>query len=236
VIKDGALRGTELKADQHAAVIRTDIDLPSDFIVRFDFRFDGGKALHLSFNGKGHICRATITPGDVTLKGDKDKKAATDRAALIGQVRQTFAPGEWHTMVVEIRGGQFVARVDDGPVAFGADAKVARPKTNFGFPLAGDSIGIDNITIWAATPRDDWDATRAKLPKNKIIPPTPPTPAERFARLDANEDGNISLAEFTAKAKKDRIDAMTRGFKRKDKDRDGKLTLDEFAASPARKK
>ena len=42
--------------------LSTDLELPENFVMQFDFRFDGGKVIHCSFNGKGHICRATINP------------------------------------------------------------------------------------------------------------------------------------------------------------------------------
>jgi len=58
-IVDGVLQGTELKADKHAASIRTDVELPATLIMQFDFKFDGGSAIHCSFNGKGHICRVS---------------------------------------------------------------------------------------------------------------------------------------------------------------------------------
>lgn len=167
-IVKGALQGAELPADKHAAVIRTDFDLPSNYIMQFDFKFDGGKVIHCSFNGKGHICRATLTPSGFTLKGEINKKDPKDKAVMLGQVKQAFEKGQWYTMLLEIQGDEIVARVGkNGPVAFGSHAKVGRPKTNFGFPVAGSNASIDNIKIWAATPNADWAQVKKKLAQTK---------------------------------------------------------------------
>ncbi len=230
----GALRGTELKADHHAASIRTDIELPTTLALQFDFRFDGGTVIHCSFNGKGHICRATLTPSGFVIKGEKVKKDADDKAVTVGQVQQSFDPGKWYTMLIEIDGEQMVARVDDDHVAFGSDAKIARGKSNVGFPMAGVSSQIDNLKIWAATSNAAWTATKAKLPTNTIIAPKPPTPADRFAKFDADGDSQLSLKEFIGKRPKDTHETATKGFKRKDKDASGGLSLAEYA--PVKKK
>ena len=228
-IVDGALQGTELKADEHAASIRTDTPLPENFILQFDFKFDGGKTIHLSFNGKGHICRATLTPTGFILRGEKVKKDLKDKAATVGQIQQKFEKGKWYTMLVEIKGPEFVARVNDELVAFGRHEKVARPKSNFGFPMAGVSSSVDNIKIWQGEPSDQWAKTKAGLKPNKIVPPTPPTPAQRFARQDKDKDGKLSLKEFIGQRPKDKIEAAKKGFARKDKNGDGSLSAKEYA-------
>ena len=231
-IVDGALQGTELEKDNHAASIRTAIELPGTLVMQFDFRFDGGTVIHCSFNGKGHICRATITPTGFTLKGEKVKKDPDDKSVTVGQVQQTYKKGEWYTMRVEIGGQEFVAQVDDGPVAFGAHAKVARAKNNFGFPMAGVNSRIDNIRIWEAKVNPNWASIKSKLPVNKIVPPAPPTPKQRFDRLDKNHDGALSLKEFIGARPKDKRELAEKQFGRRDKDGNGSLSLSEYLPVP----
>lgn len=60
-----------------------------------------------------------------------------------------------------------------------------------------------------------------------------PDPAKLFQKLDADGDGKVTLAEFTAKRPDDKKAAAEKQFKRKDKDGDGSLTLEEFTAKPA---
>ena len=230
-IVSGALKGTELKADKHAASIRTDVELPGTMVMQFDFKFDGGSVIHCSFNGKGHICRATITPQGFILKGEKVKKDAKDKAVVVGQVQQSFANGQWYTMHIEIAGEEFVARVNDGPVAFGSHPKIARDKNNFGFPMAGVSSQIDNVKIWDAVANPDWAKTKSKLPVNKIMGATPPSLKKRFTNLDKNHDARLSLPEFIGNRPDDKRELASKQFKRKDKNGDGALSLAEFEAS-----
>ena len=232
-IVEQALRGSELAADKHSAVIRKDADFSKNFIIRFRFRFNGGKAIHCSFNGKGHICRATLTPEGYTLKGEKVKSNPTDRSVTVGQVQQKFSPGEWYTMQIEIAGNEFVARVDDGPIAFGSDKKIGRPKTNFGFPMLGTHSEIDDIKIWNADLNPNWQIKKKTLSPNKIIPPQPPTVEKRFQNFDKNGDGLISIKEFTDPRPRDKRAAVEKQFKRRDKNQDGKISLQEF--SPVKK-
>jgi hypothetical protein len=227
-IVDKALQGIELVKDNHAASIRTNVELPSMMIMQFDFKFDGGRVIHCSFNGKGHICRATITPNGFTLKGEKVKKDPQDKSVTVGQVEQEFVKGEWYTMMIEIADDEFVARVNDGPVAFGAHEKIARDKTNFGFPMAGVSSQIDNIKIWSATLKPDWAVTRSKLPVNKVVSPTPATPRQRFAVLDKDHNAKLSLAEFIGNRPAEKRNAAEKQFQRKDKNSDKSLSLAEF--------
>ena len=235
-IVGAAMQGTELKADNHAASIRTDVELPEIFVLSFDFQFDGGKVIHCSFNGKGHICRATITPTGYTLKGEKDKKNAQDKSVTVGQVQQDFEKGKWYTMQIEVAGKEMVARVGDGPVAFGAHEKIARPKNNFGFPMAGVSSKIDNVKIWSADLNPKWSSIKSSLPANKIVPPAPRTAAQRFAVLDKDKDKSVSLKEFLGNRPKDKHAALKRGFERKDKDGSGALSVEEYSATAPPKK
>lgn len=237
-IVGGALQGTELKADKHAASIRTNVEISKTCIMIFDFKFDGGKVIHCSFNGKGHICRATITPNGYTLKGEKVKKDPQDKHATVGQVQQKFEPGKWYTMQIEMAGKEFVAQVGDGPVAFGSHEKIDREKSNFGFPMAGVSSQIDNIKIWDATLNPKWAEVKAGLPVNKISPPTRPSNKVRFERMDKDKDGGISIEEFTANRDTSKLPLMKKQFARKDKDSNGVLNFEEFVPpkKPAKKK
>lgn len=232
-VVEQSLRGSDLPADNHSAVIRTDVEFPKNFIIQFKFRFNGGKAIHCSFNGKGHICRATLTPDGYTLKGEKVKSDPQDRSVTVGQVEQKFVSGKWYTMQIEIAGNEFVAQIDDGPIAFGNDKKIDRPKTNFGFPMSGVYSEIDDIKIWNADLNPNWAAKKKTLSPNKITPPQPPTMEKRFQNLDKNGDGSISLKEFINPRKQDKKAAAEKQFKRKDKNQDGKMSLQEY--SPTKK-
>ena len=58
-----------------------------------------------------------------------------------------------------------------------------------------------------------------------------PTPEEVFKKLDKENQGKVTLAEFTARAKDpQKKEALEKRFKALDKNNDGVLTLDEFKA------
>jgi len=227
-IVNGTLQGSELKADNHAASIRTNIEFGDPVVVAFDFKFDGGTVIHCSFNGKGHICRATITPTGYTLKGEKVKKDPKDKSVTVGQVRQEFVQGKWYTMQIEMAGKEFVAQVGDGPVAFGEHEKIARSKNNFGFPMAGVSSQLDNIKVWEGKLNPKWSEIKSKLPVNKIVLPKPPTPKQRFALMDKDKSASLSLKEFIGNRPADKQELAKKQFDRKDKDSNGSLSLAEY--------
>lgn len=181
-IKDGALKGVEVAADMHAATIHTPIK-QTDGIYQFDFRFDGGKQTHLSLNGaKGHICRVTITANGFQVRKDGAKNDEKDKGILLDSCKMTFEKGKWYTMIVETSGKEMLARVDDKHFAFGDDEKVATAKAMMGFPVTGDSVCIDNVKTWEATPNPAWAATKEKLKADHPEKMTPAKPAAAAAK------------------------------------------------------
>lgn len=48
-VVDGALKGSELPADKHGAVLRMAGPVP-DFVIEYEFKFDGARATSLSIN------------------------------------------------------------------------------------------------------------------------------------------------------------------------------------------
>jgi len=161
-VAGGELSGTELEADHHAAVIRQDLAV-HDAIYQFSFRFDGGTRTNLSLNDlKGHVCRVIITPEGFVMNKDADKKTG-EKAETIGEAKMHFENGRWYTMLVEVVGGQMLARVDDAHYALGGRASLDRPTTNFGFPTSGAGVSFDNVKVWQALPNPKWDANRKRL-------------------------------------------------------------------------
>lgn len=160
-VSDGALKGAELAADSHAAVIKH--PLPSrNFVLQFSFRFDGAKSLACSFDGKGHVCRVVLSPQGFQVRRDAAKDGG-EKPVTLGKGAAEFKPGEWHTMLVEVQGKEMLAQVDDKVFAFGENAGIEADKTTFGFPTGGESVSIDDVRVWEATPNPDWAANRLKL-------------------------------------------------------------------------
>jgi hypothetical protein len=160
-IVDGALRGKELAEDKHAAVIKH--ALPAkDFVLQFAFKFDGAKQATCSFDGKGHICRVILTPQGFSLRRDVPKSGA-EKPQTLAKAEIELKPGTRHTMLIEIRGKEFLAQVDDLATAVGEHEGIALDKSTFGFPVSGDGFVVDSVRVWEAQPNPAWPAEKAKL-------------------------------------------------------------------------
>ena len=164
VCEGGALRGTEVAANKHQAVIRHPLAFTTA-IVTFSFRLGGARQISLSVNdAKEHVCRVLINPKGFVVQKDDHDHDGPDKAVIFARVPMTLAPGEWHTAVVEIQGTEMVTQIDGATrVGFGADALLDRPKANLGFTVAGGPAEFRDVTVVAAKPRADWGATKQRL-------------------------------------------------------------------------
>ncbi len=162
-VVNGAIQGTEVPSDQHAAAARHPLKF-RNAVIQYSFKLDGAKATSLSLNdAKGHVCRVVITPQDVSIRKDDHDKTGPDKAALLQMRKVAIEPGRWHTLLVEIQGPEMLARIDDETVAFGSHEGLDVEKTNFGLIVSGASVSLKNLVIWEAQPNTGWTATRAKL-------------------------------------------------------------------------
>ena len=66
-------------------------------------------------------------------------------------------------MVVEILGKEMLATVDGQKTGYGADDRIADPKANIGFTVAGQSTSFRNLRVWEAQPNPEWAANKGKL-------------------------------------------------------------------------
>lgn len=162
-VVDGAVRATELKADMHAAVIRHAMPF-QDVVIQYSFKLDGGRQTTLSINdARGHCCRVVLNASGLTVQKDSHDKNVADKSAVLERRAAALKPGEWHTVVVEIRGKEMLARVDEGPVAFGEHDAIDVKKSNFGLTVGGGSVSFKNLRVWEALPARDWATTKARL-------------------------------------------------------------------------
>jgi hypothetical protein len=161
-IVDGALRGAERKADMHGAVRRLPLNFTSA-IIQYEFKLDGAGQSSLSINGvKGHVCRVILRPDSLAVQKDKDKK--TGAPGVVLERREVkIAPGQWHTLTVELHGKEMLASLDSKHVAFGAHDGIDVPKANLGFTVAGQSASFRNLHVWEARSNPRWEATRQGL-------------------------------------------------------------------------
>lgn len=161
---DGAWRGSELAEDKHGAVTRLPNQL-QDFVVEYEFKFEGGKSTSLSINAvKDHMARISITPKSVTVQKDDNDHEGPDKAVIFARFPAELAPGTWHKVRLEMVGDTMLGQVD-GLVAWGSDPLFKTTKAAPGFTVAGQSVDFRNLTIREATLNPGWETAKAGLPK-----------------------------------------------------------------------
>lgn len=150
-VKDGTIVAKELKSDKHAAVLTCKLK-NHDSIVRFSFKLDGStKGFNFSLNhAKGHLFRVVIAPTGMTVRTDKDKKDTSIKSELIAQAKASFEQGKWYTLQVEMVGDRVVAIADNGLKVSGRHPRLDTGKPNYRFVMKGDTLSIDDLTIWSA--------------------------------------------------------------------------------------
>jgi hypothetical protein len=160
---DGAVRAAEIKDEMHGAVSRHVMPF-HDVVVQYSFKLDGAKGTSLSINdARGHCCRVSISPAGFQVQKDSHDHNMTDKAAVLEKRAAPVKPGEWHTVVIEIRGKEILARLDGQAAAFGEHDTIDVDKANFGLTVSGESASFKNLRVWEAMPNKDWEATKARL-------------------------------------------------------------------------
>lgn len=146
-IVDGAIVGKEKPADKHAGVLS--LGLPNhDSMMQISVKLDGAAGLDLSYNhAKGHLFRIVITKDGLTIKKDGDKKDKSIKAAELGKATGKFEPGQWVTLLVEVKGDKVAVQADNGAKAEGSDPRLAMEKINYRFVTRGASVSIDDLKI-----------------------------------------------------------------------------------------
>ncbi|MBI3879233.1 MAG: hypothetical protein HY301_04115 [Verrucomicrobia bacterium] len=146
---DGALVGKVKKSDNHPAVLM--LGQPNhNSLIQFSFKFDGNKGFNLSYNSaKGHLFRILITSDGLTVSKDKDKKDAKSKSIELGKSAQKFAPGQWHTMLVEVQGDKVCIQTDNGVKIEAANRELDVDKTGYRF-VTGASVMLDDVKVWQA--------------------------------------------------------------------------------------
>jgi hypothetical protein len=164
-IVDGVLKGSERKEDKHGAVLRRNLK-QRDAVIRYDFRLDGARGTTLSMNdAKEHVCRVMIGPKYFRAQKDDHDHDGPDKAVPFQSLAINVEPGQWHTLVVEMRGPEMVATLDGKHVSFGSEPLLDTEKANFGFTVAGESVSFRNLQVWAALENTDWPTKKAELEK-----------------------------------------------------------------------
>jgi hypothetical protein len=156
-VRDGALRASELPADHHVGAFRKAVPL-QDAFVQVEFRLEGANVFHVGFDTspgelkkKGHLFSVIVTPGGWSITEHNDKADPASKNKVHAKSPATFKAGQWHTLTIEMKGREVLARIDDlEPLrATAADFAVKKPGLVFRVGgKAGQEVVVDNVRVW----------------------------------------------------------------------------------------
>ena len=81
--------------------------------------------------------------------------AAKDEASKpeqLGKATAALPSGEWHRMLVEVKGEQVEVQTDDGAKVEVQNAALAVDKTGYRFVMKGASLLLDDVRVWKVAP------------------------------------------------------------------------------------
>jgi hypothetical protein len=169
----GVWRGSEKPEDHHGAVIRLP-DTLADFVIEYEFKFEGGRSTSLSINAtKDHMARIMITPNSVTIQKDDNDHDGPDKSAVFARFAADLRAGTWHKVRMEMVGDTMLGKVDN-LVAWGSSDLFKKDRVAPGFTVGGQSVDFRNLSIREATLNPGWEKVKTTLPKpgEKIAPAT----------------------------------------------------------------
>jgi len=190
VRENGVLKGTQTRdknvpaADgkpavtAHAAVFGLDVPT-KDSVVEVKIKFEGATMVDVEFDDRkftgshyGHLCRAQVRPGGVTVMDERDgnqneeikamradpaKKAEVAARMKGKQATFPLSPqleqGKWYTLVVETVGEEMRVSIDGKPAGYLKSGGIGHPtKSKIELGVAGKDGLFDDIKVWNAAP------------------------------------------------------------------------------------
>lgn len=159
---NGGIKGSELKADNHGAVTRHK-QAYKDAVIQVDVQICGCRMASLSINdAKGHVARAMINKDSFSAQKDDHDKTGPDKVAVFGKAPLPMSPGEWKTLVIEIKGEEMVATIGGKSIA-GAAPLLATDKVDVGLTVGGESACFRNLRIWEAQANPQWPEHKKRI-------------------------------------------------------------------------
>jgi hypothetical protein len=156
-VVDGALHASQLASDNHIGAFRKPVPV-QDGVVQLDFKFSGATMFQLGFDPapgtlkkKGHLFSLAITPAGWTLTENNDKADPKSKPVAHAKAATPFAAGEWHTILLEMKGDTVVVQSAGRPPlrATAKDFHVKKPGLVFrAGGKDGQEVLIDNVKVW----------------------------------------------------------------------------------------
>ena len=173
-VVEGTFKGIENPEAHHPATASYGIQF-QDAIIQCDVRLndvpdEGRKYRYLQIKAtdtKDYVCALSLGGGGLTGRPFDDANInPTTKQRMEGpfaKLSQTVKLGEWHTLVLEIKGNEAVGTLDGKSLTF--DSPLVGVAKHSIMLVAGTEASFRNLRIWEALPNPEWTTTKASLPK-----------------------------------------------------------------------
>ena len=169
---DGVFQGAENPEAHHPATASYGLDF-KDAIIQCEVRLDdvpdeGRRSRYLQIKAtdtKDYVAVVTLSQGGLTGRPFDDAHInPANHQRMEGTPVHAAVPvklGEWHTVVLEIKGEEAVGSVDGQSVTF-SDPIVGWDKHSIMF-VAGTQGSFRHFRVWEALPNPDWAKNKEAL-------------------------------------------------------------------------
>ena len=135
---------------------------PKDLIFAYSIKLEGGKISALCPMVEfGHHLRRVYFGAEGT------KMLVNHEASTLAESDFKIQMDTWYHVMIEIKGNEFLLRIQDGPTFYGNSEYVGMEFANYNIGITGTTKGtvyLDNLTIVeAGSVKRDWAVTKRSL-------------------------------------------------------------------------
>ncbi len=164
---NGELRGDELAADKHSAVLHHPGKVEA-LIITCEFRLNDARTFYVGFDNEKHVGRLVIRTNSIGLYEDSPDPKLKPGTKQASHPLMTYAPklktDEWYPLTLEIRGDEMTALVA-GTQLKAKHPFLASPKGRYWFAVNGTNLRIRNLKVWDAKANPDWPNLKGQFGK-----------------------------------------------------------------------
>ena len=173
-VAEGCFTGAESSDAHHPATASYGMDF-KDVIIQCDVRLDdvpadGRPNRYIQIkptDAKDYVCAVTLGLGGLSGRPFDDARInPATKQRMEGAAVYTAAPvkvGEWHTVVLEIKGSESVGTLDGKSITF-SDPLIGADKHSI-MLVAGAEGSFRHLRVWEALPNPDWEQNKAGMAK-----------------------------------------------------------------------
>jgi hypothetical protein len=182
-VVDGTFKGAENPEVHHPATASYGLPF-KDAVVQCEIRLDdvpeeGRKNRYAQVKAtdeKDYVCALSLAGGGLTgVPYDANQINPTTKQRMTGPQTRVATPiklGEWHTLVLEIKGEEVVGSVDGKSVTF-ANPLIGSDKHSI-MLVAGTQASFRKLRIWEALPNPDWAKNKEAVAAQAAAPAKAP--------------------------------------------------------------